>query len=68
MKVIHYGFVLSYIFMGIGAQIQVAVTFLKYRNEAAKLSKKNPFRPRDLRRSAESLIKYNVYERRKMLW
>lgn len=40
----------------------------RYRNEAAKLSKKNPFRPRDLRRSAESLIKYNVYERRKMLW
>lgn len=32
----------------------------RYRNEAAKLSKKNPFRPRDLRRSAERLIKYNV--------
>lgn len=29
MKVIYYGFVLSYIFMGRGAQIQVAVTFLK---------------------------------------
>lgn len=39
----------------------------RYRNEAAKLSKKNPFRPRDLRRSVERLIKYNVYERRKML-
>ena len=31
-----------------------------YRNEAAKLSKKNPFSPRDLRRSAERLKQYNV--------
>ena len=29
MKVIHYGFALSYIYMGIGAQIPDAVTFLK---------------------------------------
>lgn len=29
MKVIHYGFVLSYIYMGRGTQIAVAVTFLK---------------------------------------
>lgn len=29
MKVIHYGFVLSYIYMGRGTQIPVAVTFLK---------------------------------------
>lgn len=32
----------------------------RYRNEAAKLSKKNPFRPRNLRRSVERLIQYNV--------
>lgn len=32
----------------------------RYRNEAAKLSKKNPFRPRDLRRSAKRLEQYNV--------
>lgn len=32
----------------------------RYRNEAAKLSKKNPFRPRDLRRSAERLKQYSV--------
>lgn len=29
MKVIHYGFALSYIYMGRGTQIPVAVTFLK---------------------------------------
>lgn len=29
MKVIHYGFALSYIYMGIGTQIPVAVTFPK---------------------------------------
>lgn len=29
MKVIHYGFALSYIYMGRDAQIPVAVTFLK---------------------------------------
>lgn len=32
----------------------------RYRNEAAKLSKKNPFSPRDLRRSAERLKQYSV--------
>ena len=32
----------------------------RYRNEAAKLSKKNPFRPRDLRRSVERLKQYSV--------
>ena len=32
----------------------------RYRNEAAKLRKKNPFNPRDLRRSAERLKQYNV--------
>ena len=32
----------------------------RYRNEAAKLNKKNPFRPRDLRRSVERLKQYNV--------
>ena len=31
-----------------------------YRNEATKLSKKNPLNPRDLRRSAERLKQYNV--------
>lgn len=31
-----------------------------YRNEAAKLNKKNPFRPRDLRRSVERLKQYSV--------
>ena len=31
-----------------------------YRNEAAKLNKKNPFRPRDLRRSVEILKQYRV--------
>lgn len=33
MKVIHYGFALSYIYMGRGTQIPVAVTFLhaKYK-------------------------------------
>lgn len=30
------------------------------RNEAAKLCKKNPFRPRDLHRSVERLKQYNV--------
>ena len=32
----------------------------RYRNEAAKLSKKNPFSPRDLRRSVERLKQYSV--------
>ena len=32
----------------------------RYRNEAANLSKKNPFRPRDLRRSVERLKQYSV--------
>ena len=31
-----------------------------YRNEAEKLNKKNPFRPRDLRRSVERLKQYIV--------
>ena len=31
-----------------------------YRNEAAKLNKKNPLRPRDLRRSVEILKQYSV--------
>ena len=31
-----------------------------YRKEAAKLNKKNPLRPRDLRRSAERLKQYSV--------
>ena len=31
-----------------------------YRNEAAKLTKKNPFLPRDLRRSVERLKQYSV--------
>lgn len=31
-----------------------------YRNEATKLNKKNPFRPRDLRRSVERLKQYSV--------
>ena len=31
-----------------------------YRNEAAKLNKKNPLRPRDLRRSVERLKQYSV--------
>ena len=31
-----------------------------YRNEAAKFNKKNPFSPRDLRRSAERLKQYSV--------
>ena len=30
------------------------------RNEAAKLNKKNPLRPRDLRRSVERLKQYSV--------
>lgn len=30
------------------------------RNEAAKFNKKNPFRPRDLRRSVERLKQYSV--------
>ena len=32
----------------------------RYRNEAAKLNKKNPLRPRDLRRSVEILKQYSV--------
>ena len=32
----------------------------RYRNEAAKINKKNPFRPRDLRRSVERLKHYSV--------
>ena len=32
----------------------------RYRNEAAKLTKKNQFRPRDLRRSVERLKQYSV--------
>lgn len=32
----------------------------RYRNEAAKFNKKNPLRPRDLRRSVERLKQYNV--------
>ena len=32
----------------------------RYRNEAAKLNKKNPLRPRDLRRSVERLKQYIV--------
>ena len=32
----------------------------RYRNEDAKLTKKNPFRPRDLRRSVERLKQYSV--------
>ena len=32
----------------------------RYRNEAAKFNKKNPFRPRDLRRSVERLKRYSV--------
>lgn len=32
----------------------------RYRNEAAKFNKKNPFRPRDLRRSVERLKQYSV--------
>ena len=32
----------------------------RYRNEAAKLTKKNPFRPIDLRRSVERLKQYSV--------
>lgn len=32
----------------------------RYRNEAAKFSKKNPLSPRDLRRSVERLKQYNV--------
>ena len=31
-----------------------------YRNEAAKLNKKNPLRPRDLRRSVGRLKQYSV--------
>ena len=31
-----------------------------YINEDAKLTKKNPFRPRDLRRSVERLKQYSV--------
>ena len=32
----------------------------RYRNEAAKLNKKNPFRPRDIRRSVERLKQYSA--------
>lgn len=32
----------------------------RYRNEAAKFSKKNPLSPRDLRRSVERLKQYSV--------
>lgn len=32
----------------------------RYRNEAAKFNKKDPFRPRDLRRSVERLKQYSV--------
>lgn len=32
----------------------------RYRNEAEKINKKNPFRPRDLRRSVERLKQYSV--------
>ena len=32
----------------------------RYRNEAAKLHKKNPLRPRDLRRSVGRLKQYSV--------
>ena len=32
----------------------------RYRNEAAKFNKKNPLRPRDLRRSVEILKQYSV--------
>ena len=32
----------------------------RYRNEAAKLNKKDPLRPRDLRRSVERLKQYSV--------
>ena len=32
----------------------------RYRNEAEKLTKKNPFRPRDLCRSVERLKQYSV--------
>ena len=32
----------------------------RYRNEAAKLNKKNPLRTRDLRRSVERLKQYSV--------
>ncbi len=32
----------------------------RYRNEAEKLNKKNPLRPRDLRRSVERLKQYSV--------
>ena len=32
----------------------------RYRNEAAKLNKKNPLRPRDLRRSVERLKQYSA--------
>ena len=32
----------------------------RYRSEAAKLNKKNPLRPRDLRRSVEILKQYSV--------
>lgn len=35
MKVIHYGFALSYIYMGRGTQIPVAVTFLKVASESS---------------------------------
>ena len=31
-----------------------------YRNESAKFNKKNPLRPRDLRRSVERLKQYSV--------
>ena len=32
----------------------------RYRNEAENLNKKNPLRPRDLRRSVERLKQYSV--------
>ena len=32
----------------------------RYKNEAAKLNKKNPFLPRDIRRSVEILKQYRV--------
>ena len=32
----------------------------RYRNESSKLNKKNPLRPRDLRRSVERLKQYIV--------
>ena len=37
----------------------------RYRNEAAKLSKKNTFSQRDLRRSAERLKQYSVLKQQR---